>query len=753
MKKFTYTPPANGFPEWNNNPEIYELNRMEAHATLMPYSSFEEAIKGKKELSSYYKTLNGQWKFSFAENPEKRIKNFYKMDFDCSQWKEMTVPAHWQLQGYDYPQYTNIRYPWEVKEPLKAPFAPTEYNPVGSYVTSFTIPKEWTDQPVYISFQGVESAFYVWLNGEFVGYSEDSFTPAEFDLTPYLVEGENKLAVEVYRWSDASWLEDQDFWRLSGIFREVYLYSTPEIHIYDFKAEANLEDNYHNGLLKVKAKITNYFKKEAGLVCFEAMLYDTHNREVFPEALRTLVDLASKEEGSVELNTVIENPLKWSAEQPNLYTLVISLKNVEGNLIEAESCRVGFRRFEISEGLMKINGERIVFKGTNRHEFSCDKGRAVSYEDMIKDILLMKRFNINAVRTSHYPNNPMWYDLCDEYGLYVIDETNLETHGTWDYGQEKEEEKNIPGSKREWTGAVLDRAKSMVHRDKNHPSIIIWSLGNESWGGENFVKMRDCIKSLDETRLIHYEGVFHSREWDFVSDMESQMYTKPEAVEAYAQNKPKKPFILCEYSHAMGNSCGNLYKYAELFDKYPILQGGFIWDWIDQAIKTKTPEGASYLAYGGDFGENPNDGNFCGNGLIFADRTISPKLYEVKKCYQNVKFEAVDLLQGKVRITNKFLFINLKEYEVVWTVLSNGKEVYEASGCFEITTNCSEIVTLEYPLPEYGEDFILTVSLRLKEIAAWAEKGHEIAFEQFKLPVRKGSVVIKKHLYKAIELI
>ncbi|MEH7706100.1 beta-galactosidase [Bacillus toyonensis] len=756
LNKFNYTPPKNGYPEWNNNPDIFQLNRLEPHATLMPYKTIEEALKGNRNASNYYQCLNGNWKFNFSENPEKRIRNFFGNDYDDSTWKEIKVPAHWQLQGYDYPHYTNLTYPWEGREDIKPPFAPTEYNPVGQYRTTFTVPKSWDGQPVYISFQGVESAFYVWVNGEFVGYSEDTFTPADFDLTPYLIDGENKLAVEVYRWCDASWLEDQDFWRMSGIFRDVYLYSSPEVHIYDFSVGTDFDENYQNADVKIRAKVTNYFERNVGKVSFEAMLYNQDNQKVFDEPITSNIVIDGKAEVVLNVSKFVENPLKWSAEHPNLYTLVLSLKDEKGNIIETESCKVGFRKFELKDGLMQINGKRIIFKGVNRHEFDAEKGRAdINYEDMVHDIKLMKKFNINAVRTSHYPNHPVWYELCDEYGLYVIDETNLETHGTWEYGQEEEGDA-IPGSKPEWTENVLDRCNSMFQRDKNHPSIIIWSLGNESFGGDNFIKMHQFFKENDPTRLVHYEGVFHYRASEAASDIESTMYVNVDNVEKYAQNNPTKPYILCEYSHAMGNSCGNLFKYWDLFDKYPILQGAFIWDWKDQALKTKTADGIEYLAYGGDFGDTPNDGNFSGNGLIFADGTITPKIFEVKKCYQNVKIKAVDSKKGTVEIINQHLFTNLKDYQLQWEIMKNGEVIETGYEIVDIQPISADVVQLPYQLPEErvtSDEYILTVSLCLKEETLWAEKGHEIAFEQFILPVEKVKIKTIEKDYPEVKIV
>ncbi|MGG3283770.1 glycoside hydrolase family 2 TIM barrel-domain containing protein [Paenibacillus solani] len=738
--KFVYEPPENGYPEWNNNPDIYHLNRLDAHATLMAYDSLEEALEGKRTESRSYHSLNGMWKFAWAENPDKRIADFYKQDHDCSEWAEIQVPSHWQLQGYDYPQYTNVRYPWEEQEEVKAPFAPTKYNPVGSYVRSFSLSEGWQteNQPVYISFQGVESAFYLWLNGEFVGYSEDTFTPAEFDLTPYLVPGENKLAVEVYRWCDASWLEDQDFWRMSGIFREVYLYTAPDTHIYDFKALPELDEGLQNGTLGIQARILNYSESSQGSMTLEALLFDGQQRLVWDQAISAKVALNSTAEKMAELTGQVPTPKKWSAEFPNLYTLVLTLKDCDGQPIQYVSCKLGFRRFEIKDGLMLINGQTIEFKGVNRHEFSSTKGRAIGMEEMLQDILLMKEHNVNAVRTSHYPNHPLWYELCDEYGLYVIDEMNLETHGTWSYGQQELED-TIPGSKPEWLGNVLDRAKSMYERDKNHASIVIWSTGNESFGGDNFLHLHRYFKENDPSRLVHYEGVFHYRPSNAASDIESQMYTRIDAIEQYANSNPAKPFIVCEYSHAMGNSCGGLSKYWNLFDRYPVLQGGFIWDWIDQAIMTRTEDGTEYLAYGGDFGESPHDGTFCGDGLIFADRSVSPKLHEVKKCYQSVRFDGTCLSEGILGLTNRYLFTDLSEFDFVWSLTADGELCGEGRANVQLSpgekTEISVPEILNLAVSEKGnQEFIATFSLVLKKDEIWAKQGHEVAFGQFVIP-------------------
>lgn len=760
-KKFTYTPPANGYPEWNNNPDIFQVNRMEAHTTLMPYRTVEEALAGDRSASDFYMSLNGSWKFHWSKNPDARVRDFFAPTFDDSGWAAIEVPSHWQLQGYDYPQYTNIRYPWEHTEDIRPPFAPTVYNPVGQYARTFSVPREWAELPVYISFQGVESAFYVWLNGEFVGYSEDTFTPAEFDLTPYLRPGENRIAVEVYRWCDASWLEDQDFWRLSGIFRDVYLFATPPTHIYDFAVVAELDETYTDAELALKAKVTRYPGADDVPAVVEAMLYDRDRQPVWADGpIRLPVAFDADGSAWVSGRAAVRRPNKWSAETPYLYTLVLSLVDGEGALIETESCKVGFRTFELKDGLMKLNGERIVLKGVNRHEFDCRRGRAIDRDVMVQDITLMKRFNMNAVRTSHYPNHPLWYELCDEYGLYVIDETNLETHGSWRYGQ-KELEETVPGSRPEWRENVLDRCNSMMQRDKNHPSILLWSLGNESFGGDNFLEMHRFLKTNDPTRLVHYEGVFQYRASAAASDVESTMYIKPHEVEEYVRTHTEKPYMLCEYAHAMGNSLGNLKKYTDLFDKYPMFQGAFIWDWKDQSLLAKTEDGTPYFAYGGDFGESPHDGTFCGNGLLFADGTVSPKIFEAKKCYQNAEFRAIDAVAGEFEVTNKYLFTNLNAFDLVWTVEAEGERLGE--GALRLDVPPGETRSVRLPVDDAlaslgaalsasassssprlssslsAGEAVLTVGFRLRERTVWADEGHEVAWEQFVLPGGIGS--------------
>lgn len=746
LEKYSYVPPKNGYPEWNNNPEIFQVNRQKAHAAFIPFQTRKDALLNNHHSSAFLQALNGEWLFQWYEKPADRLIDFYDKKHTYDNWEIINVPGHWQLQGYDYPQYTNVIYPWIEHDQIEAPFAPTNYNPVGQYIKTFDVSKEQLSMPTEICFEGVESAFYVWLNGDFVGYSEDTFTPALFDLTPYLIEGKNTLAVEVYRWSDASWLEDQDFWRLSGIFRDVYILRRPNSHITDIHLRHTLDDQYHDATLTLDVELKDYYQKMQ-TVHIEAYLFDHQERNVLDEPFGKTIEFQEQLE-KVSILTNVKNPKKWSAEKPYLYQLIIEVCDAKGHLLEVIKQPVGFRRFELKDGLMMLNGKRIVFKGVNRHEFQADRGRAVTEQDMIDDILLMKQFNINAVRTSHYPNHPKWYDLCDHYGLYVIDETNLETHGTWKYGQ-KGLDKAIPGSRPEWKENVLDRVHSMFQRDKNHPSILIWSLGNESFGGDNFIHMADFLRQHDDSRLIHYEGTFHYRESDHCSDVESTMYISPDGIEAYAKkNQPnKKPYILCEFSHAMGNSLGNFYQYTKLFDAYPILQGGFIWDWKDQALRHETEDGIRYLAYGGDFGESPHDGNFAGNGIIFADGEISPKLPEVKKCYQNIDLEAVNLTAGQIKITNKYLFTSLKDFTLRWYIKENGYLLSKGETVVNVDPLDSSVIQIDYLLPvkrSLTDEHVLTVSFVEREQSVWAEQEHEVAFEQFVLPTHMETVSVKQ---------
>lgn len=703
--------------DWLEDLSIFEVNRIQAHSSHYYYETIQEAEK----ISSMNmrKSLNGNWKFKYSINQSDRPEDFYLKDISCTHWEDIKVPGHIQLQGFGSPQYVNTMYPWDGVEDLRPPFISKEVNPVGSYVKYFEIPKSWDNQPVYISFQGVESACYVWLNGQFIGYGEDSFTPSEYDLTPYLVDGTNKLAVEVYQRSTGSWLEDQDFWRFSGIFRNVYLYTTPKIHVEDLYVQTELDNLFTKGTLNLSLKLNQLVN--GSKVCTTLV---NHENQPTAETITLISNLQQN------ISFEIENPILWSAENPYLYTCFIKIYDEMDKLIEVIPQKIGFRRFELIDNIMKINGERIIFKGVNRHEFHPRTGRSISKEDMITDIKIMKQNNINAVRTSHYPNQSYWYELCDEYGLYVIDEANLETHGSWQKMGAVEPSWNIPRNNMDWNEIVLDRAKSMFERDKNHPSIIIWSCGNESYAGEVILNMSKYFKSVDSSRLVHYEGVFYDRDFEETSDMESRMYAKPADIEEYLNNSPKKPFINCEYTHAMGNSIGGMYYYSELEDKYPMYQGGFIWDFIDQTLYKKNHLGEEFLAVGGDFDDRPTDYGFCTNGIVYADRTVSPKMQEVKYLYQNIEL-LVDK-QG-VLVRNKNLFIDTSKYTLICSLYHEGTELESIEIDIIVQPKTEEKINLNWKqnLLEASGEYCVHARLVLKENNKWASSGHEVAFGQF----------------------
>ena len=698
---------------WLEDPEVFEVNRIEAHSDHKYYESTEEMIS-EAEMS-LRQSLNGMWYFSYAKNPSMRVEDFYKMDFDCKFFDKIKVPGHIQLQGYDQCQYINTMYPWDGTEELRPPKISKEYNPVGSYVKYFELEEALQDKRVFVSFQGVETAFYVWLNGTFIGYGEDSFTPSEFELTPYLREGENKLAVEVYKRSSASWLEDQDFWRFSGIFREVYLYAVPKTHVEDLFIKATLDDKYENGILDLQFKLMGILDCEV-----EAMLQDQSGQEVFKQKVKgnALCNISGR----------IDGVHPWSAELPYLYRLTICIRDAENNVVEVVPELVGFRKFEMINQVMCLNGKRIIFKGINRHEFNVRRGRAVTKEDMMWDIEFLKKHNINAVRTSHYPNQSLWYRLCDIYGIYLIDETNLESHGSWQKLGVCEPSWNVPGNKEEWKEAVIDRAKSMFERDKNHPSILIWSCGNESYAGTCIEAMSDYFHAKDDTRLVHYEGVFWNREFDHISDMESRMYAKPEEIEEYLSNHPKKPYLSCEYMHAMGNSCGGMKLYTDLEEKYEQYQGGFIWDYIDQSILKTNEYGEEVFTYGGDFDDRATDYEFCTNGIVYADRKISPKAQEVKHLYANVKLIPDE---HGVQIRNENLFVSTKDYLFLSRLLLNGNCVFERKFRAEVEAGTERYITLDYPETGESGEYTYEVSMVLAEDCSYARCGHEICFGQF----------------------
>ena len=694
---------------WLEDPEVFAVNRIPAHSD---HTYFEK----ETEERPLRQCLNGSWLFSYAKNPSMRVERFYEDSYDCSGFDTIQVPGHLETQGYGRNQYINTMYPWDGEEFLRPPMVSKRNNPVGSYVKYFTLEEQMKGKRTFISFQGVETAFYVWLNGTFIGYSEDSFTPAEFELTETLREGENKLAVEVYKRSSASWLEDQDFFRFSGIFRDVFLYSIPRVHVRDIFVKAGLTDSYQEGTLEIWAELIG----DIDDVTIEASLRDGDEKEIWNGNAEGKEEVFFKASGLAVL--------PWSAEEPRLYRLYLYVKNEEGQILEFIPQKVGFRRFEMKDRIMCLNGKRILFKGVNRHEFNPVRGRAITREDMLWDIRFMKQHNINAVRTSHYPNQTLWYELCDEYGIYLIDETNLESHGSWQKLGEVEPSWNVPGDRPEWKAAVLDRASSMFERDKNHPSVLIWSCGNESYAGTDIEAMSEYFHEKDDSRLVHYEGVFWNRKYDHISDMESRMYAKPAEIEEYLENDPKKPYISCEYMHSMGNSTGGMKLYTDLEKKYPLYQGGFIWDYIDQSLYRVNELGERVLTYGGDHDERATDYEFCGNGIVYADRKASPKAQEVKALYADIKLEPDE--KG-VKIINDSLFVSTGRYVLAYRLLKEDRCLYEAETETDVAPESEAYVNLTYPeLPGTGE-FIYEVSLRLKDDTLWAKAGHEISFGQY----------------------
>lgn len=707
------------------DPAFFAQNRVKAHSDHHYYKNHRELAE-KNE--SFRQNLNGLWKFQYARNLAEAPDGFEAEDFDCKGWEDIRVPAHIQMEGYDKPQYVNVQYPWDGHEAIEPGEIPTQFNPVASYVKYFTVPENMQGKRLFVSFQGVESGFALWCNGSYVGYSEDTFTPSEFELTSYLKEGENKLAVQVFKWTSGSWCEDQDFFRFSGIFRDVYLYSIPDTHVSDIRIKTILNDTYDRGNLEIVLEAIGHGKAELIL---------TRQGE---EAARTEVELKDGQSTVVELT--IEQPALWSAEQPNLYDLMIQVTDNQEQLQELIPQRVGFRRFAIEDGIMKLNGKRIVFKGVDRHEFSSRRGRVPNHDELLRDIVTMKRNNINAIRTSHYPNDSALYALCDEYGLYLIDECNMETHGMWDMVGRGvwPIEKALPGDRQEWKDLLLDRVNSMYQRDKNHPSIIIWSCGNESFGGSVIYEMSRLFHALDDTRLVHYEGVCNDRRYNDTSDMESRMYPSAAYVKDFLQKDRSKPYLLCEYTHAMGNSCGGMHKYTDLTDEEPLFQGGFIWDYIDQSIYHKDRYGKEVLGYGGDFDDRPCDYNFSGNGIAYGgERMPSPKMQEVKFNYQNISIQIQD---DQFTVINKNLFTNTDVYDCKISLTLDGRQIADTKvdiGVEPLSQQTYQLPRWRYLTPWSKEElwmatdageYVVTVSFVLKEDTLWAQRGHEVAFGQ-----------------------
>ena len=704
------------------DPQFFKENVLPAHSAHVIF-------RNKKEFdakdSSLRLLLDGVWKFSYAVNIDSAVAGFEKPEYDCKPWADIRVPAHIQMEGYDVPQYANVQYPWDGREDIKPGEIPERFNPVASYVKYFEVPQAMQGKELRISFQGVESGMALWLNGSYIGYSEDSFTPSEFDITPYVKEGENKLAVQVYKWTASSWCEDQDFFRFSGIFRSVYLYAVPSAHIEDMCVKTLFADNdFDKAVLEVQTTTSGEGSVRFQLKDGEKVLF-THEEQTG--------NGESDENGRrvFTFREEIDAPKLWSAEEPYLYQMELEVLDTAGETVEYTTQAVGFRKFEMKNNRMLLNGKRIVFKGVNRHEFSSVSGRHVSYEELEKDIVTMKRNNINAIRTCHYPDDVAIYDLCDRYGLYMIAECNLETHGTWDaYLRGFEDESFIlPKDHENWEGMMLDRANSCYQRDKNHPAIVIWSCGNEAYGGRTIFKMSEQFRALDDTRLVHYEGVFNDRSYNDTSDMESRMYPKAWDIEKYLETPDAKPFVCCEYSHAMGNSCGALHKYTNLADKENSgYQGGFIWDYIDQSIYKKDRYGKEFQAYGGDFADRPCDYNFSGNGIAYGgERDASPKMQEVKYDYQNL---TVTIHEKDFEVWNKNLFVNADTFDAKAILLRDGVQIAEKALSICVEPESRLQFPIPFEIPDCAGEYAVTVSFHLENDTLWAKAGYEVAFGQ-----------------------
>ncbi len=723
---YTNTPFTEKEPRDWENPAIFCINREPHHASIISYPDKISVLAGNIRESANYLSLDGVWKFHYSDSPDKRPFWFFKDDFDTRKWDNIEVPSNWQMKGYDVPIYVNITYPFKQNPP----YIDHSWNPVGSYKRTLTLPSSWKNKEVFLHLGAVSSAFYVWINEQLVGYSEESKLPAEFNITRYLKRGKNSLAVEVYRWSDGSYLEDQDFWRLSGIQRTVFLHARPKTRIVDYFAVADLDGNYADGTLKLEVDLAGAENND-NEISLQASLYDGNN-EIYSEVKKTNLENAR---ATLDFSARIPSVKKWTAETPDLYSLVLTLNDNSGKILECVGAKIGFRKVEIRDSRLMVNGVAIHLKGTNLHEHHDVTGHVIDEETILKDIRIMKSNNINAVRTSHYPQQELWYDMCDRYGLYLIDEADIESHGI---GYDKDV---TLADKPEWAAAHLDRMQGMVERDKNHPSVIIWSLGNEAGDGHNFLNNYKWTKKRDSTRPVQYE-----REGDQTnaterhSDIVCPMYSKIDFIEKYAQDpKNDRPLIMCEYAHAMGNSTGNLQDYWNVIEKYPKLQGAFVWDWVDQGLLVTDENGTKYWAYGGDFGKEgvPSDGNFCINGLTWPDRSGKPGLSEVKKVYQYIGFEPSDLKKGCVRIINKYDFITLKDFTIIWTVYSDGIAVKSGKLAFPDLQPHHDTVAV-IPLGDIesspGTEYFL--NLYATRSGEWnlVPEDHVYASEQFLLP-------------------
>jgi beta-galactosidase len=737
---------AAGRPDWENE-QIIAINKEPARATGLSFPDVQSAIRAysfrtatdalkKWRDCPFYQFLNGQWRFHWVKSPDERPMDFYKTDFDVSGWDSIPVPSNWEIQGYGTPIYTNVRYPHLRRPPMIIGDVPSDFtaakepDPVGSYRRTFTIPRNWDGREVFVHFDGVASALYLWINGRKVGYSQGSRTPAEFRITQYLKPGENIMAAEVYRWCDGSYLEDQDFWRLSGIFRDVYLFSTPAVQLRDMFVLSDLDSEYKNAQLTITAKVRNLSNDRAERRIRAILVNTRGGKTTLGQSEAASVEPGQEVE--LKLSREVKNPLKWTCETPNLYTVVLELLDARRNTAEVKACRFGFRKIELKDRQFFVNGVSIKFKGVNRHEHDPDRGHALEIGSMIKDIELIKQNNINTVRTCHYPDHPVWYDLCDMYGIFIIDEANVESHGMG-YGRE------TLAAVASWKTAHVDREISMVQRDKNHPCVVIWSLGNEAGGGPNFEAAAEAIRCIDTSRPIHYERM------NSVADIDSTMYPSVDGLAGAGRSASTKPFLMCEYAHAMGNAIGNLQEYWDVIETYPRLIGGCIWDWVDQGLRKyngqTNPDGSKqwFFAYGSDYGDRPNDNNFCCNGVVDPDRSITAKLREVKKVYQYVGLTLGEVTRDNadIDLTDKYFFTDLDRFGLQWQLIEDGRVVKKGRAKIEsVSPGQSVSITIPVAQPKLkpGAEYFLNVSLVQRQDELYAPAGHVVACEQFKLP-------------------
>lgn len=729
-------------------PQINGLNRLPMRSTSMPWPDEKSAIDHKKLHSPRIKSLDGTWKFYFSTSPESAPNDFYLENFNSTNWSLIDVPSNWELKGYGTAIYTNIRYPFKVNPP----YIDHNDNPTGCYLTEFEVPSDWSGQRLILHFGAVSSALYVWVNGKEVGYSEDSFLPSSFEITAYLKPGKNKLACKVMRWCDGSYLEDQDHWRLSGIQRSVYLEAVPHAFIHDYFVKPDLDSSLTKGSISVLVKTDGLSRQNANGWQLNIQLYNESNQPLWDKPINKMVSDNLLDELSygfnqrgfpdIHITGKVQNPKLWSAEYPNLYTLTISLIDSTGNVAEVRSSKIGFRKIEWGDFGLKVNGQTVLLQGANRHEHDENNGKILTEELMKRDILLMKQHNFNAVRTSHYPNDERWYDLCDEYGLYVMDEANLETHGLGSYLSQH------PA----WATAYMERAIRMVERDKNHPSIISWSLGNESGSGQNHAGMAGWIKAYDPSRMIHYEGAETKEGYDApYVDVCSRMYTPLDKMISMAKNTDTRPLVYCEYAHSMGNSSGNLFEFWDAFYKYPKFIGGFVWDWVDQGIKMKTKDGQTYWGYGGDYGEPINDTNFCLNGVVLPNREIKAATLEFKKVMQNIHTKAADLTLtgGRFKVKNDFGFMNLNEFSVIWDLQENGNSIEKGKLLMPDVKPSTEkefSIAFKKIKPKPGAEYFFKISYALVNEKIWAPSGHVVAWDEFEIPFNNpGPSVSKNH--------